>query len=201
MSAASSRKTNPSGLRRLGLTLFPALALATLAACSAFDVGDQSCTEKSLVNDKEDDCPYGPPGGPKPQGGGCPDIPQSEDPATCTTSWDDVFPILSSPTAGCSAGSVCHGESPGQRAIFLPADDANAFYEELASYSGNQGYPYLNTETPTRSWILCNLKGTAGGGSPMPTSGFKLTEAEIATIEAWAMCGLKKSPPPGDGGL
>jgi hypothetical protein len=198
MSVASSRKTNPSGLRRLGLAILPALALALLAGCGAISVGDQSCTEESKVNDKEDDCPYGPPGGPKPQPGGCPDIPQN-DPATCTKSWDDIFPILTSSTAGCSAGA-CHGVAPGGRAIFLPIDNPNDFYDELAGYAGNQGYPYINTKTPTRSWILCNLKGTAGGGAPMPTAGFTLTEEELGIIEEWAMCGLKKSLP-SDGGL
>jgi hypothetical protein len=199
-SRTSKTRNNPVGLLRLGLALFPALAMAitaALAGCGGISVGDQSCTEDSKVNDKDDACPYGPPGGPKVAPGGCPNIVLT-DPATCTKSWDDIFPIFTGPTANCSIGG-CHGEAPGPRGIYLPANDPNAFYDELKGYMGNQGYPYINDKEPARSWILCSLAGTPGGGSPMPPpSG--LTAEDFAIVEEWAQCGLKKSLT-GDGGI
>ncbi len=171
--------------------LISALALVAFAGCR-IDVGDQVCTEESKVNDKEDSCPYGPPGGPKVLESGCPDIEQTMDPAMCTTTFTDVYNILNGPTAGCTLNG-CHGESPGARGIFLSPTDSNAFYEELKGYKGSQGYPYINEEQPTHSWIMCNLGGVAGGGAPMPPpSG--LNEADIATIQQWASCGLKRTP-------
>ena len=181
-------------MRRAASILLTALALASLAACRV-SVGDQACTEESKVNDKEDTCPYGPPGGPKVLESGCPDITQESDPALCTTTWTDVYAILSGPTAGCTING-CHGEAPGARGIFLSPTDSNSFYEELKAYKGSQGYPYINEEQPTHSWILCNLGGVPGGGAPMPPpSG--LDETELATIQQWAACGLKRS---GDAG-
>jgi hypothetical protein len=204
MSAArSSRKTrtNPRALLRLGLLLVPLLASA-LGGCSAAYVGDQACTEDSKVNDKDDACPYGPPGGPKVKPGGCPTIEITvEQSSPDCRSWDDIFPIFTGPTANCSIGG-CHGEAPGARGLYLPANDPNAFYDELKSYVGSQGYPYINDKSPANSWILCNLAGTPGGGSPMPPpSG--LTTADLAEVEKWAACGLPRSisAPDPDGGI
>jgi len=193
----SKSRTNPAGLL-LGLALLSAIATAASAGCGGISVGDQSCTEDSKVNDKEDDCPYGPPGGPKVAPGGCPNIVVTDDPLVCTKSWDDIFPILTGPAGNCSLGG-CHGDAPGARGIHLPANDPNAFYDELKGYVGSQGYPYINDKDPARSWILCNLAGTPGGGSPMPPpSG--LSPEDLMIIQEWAQCGLRKSLP-GDGGI
>jgi hypothetical protein len=185
--------------RRGRLLLLPTLVLAAIVGCE-IDVGDQHCTETSNPNDTEDSCPYGPPGGPKVQESGCPNIVPEPDPANCTVTWNDVYAILTGPNANCTLNG-CHGEAPGARGIFLSPTDSDAFYDELKGYVGSQGYPYINEEQPERSWILCNLSGLPGGGAPMPPpSG--LGEADFAIITQWAACGLKRTgASANDGGL
>jgi hypothetical protein len=176
-----------------GLLLLPVLVIAVTQGCQ-ISVGDQSCAEGANFYDKDDTCPYGPPGGPKLIKGNqvaCPDIPQEADPLNCTTTWNDVYAILTGPAGNCTIGG-CHGEAPGARGIFLSATDPNAFYDELKGYVGSQGYPYINEEDPAHSWILCNLAGVAGGGAPMPPpSGFN--EADYLLIQNWATCGLSRN--------
>jgi len=180
-------------VRPVRLVLAPALAFAAFFALMPgcqISVGDQACTDQSNPNDKDDACPYGPPGGPKVQESGCPNISPETDPTLCTVTWLDVYAILSGPKAGCTING-CHGEPPGARGLFLSPTDANAFYDELKGYKGSQGYPYINEEQPEESWILCNLTGLPGGGAPMPPpSG--LDETDFATIQQWAACGLKR---------
>ena len=173
--------------RRAALLLLPALLIVSVTSCDLVNVGDQSCTEGVNAYDKEDSCPYGPPGGPSVQETGCPDIPQETDPVLCTTTWLQVYDLLTGPKGNCAVGG-CHGSPPGARGILLSSTDANAFYDELKAYNGSQGYPYINEENPTNSWILCNLAGVPGGGAPMPPpSG--LDEADLALIQNWASCG------------
>ena len=175
-----------------GFLLLATLTFFMVPGCQ-ISVGDQSCAEGGNFYDKEDACPYGPPGGPKVQESPCPDIPQEADPLNCTTTWTQVYDLFTGPAGNCTNGG-CHGSEPGARGIFLSPTDANAFYEELKGYKGSQGYSYLNEEDPAHSWILCNLAGTPGGGAPMPPpSGF--SEADLAVITNWAMCGLKRDMP------
>jgi len=175
---------------RAGLLLLSALAMAIVQGCHITTGGDQSCAEGANFYDKDDACPYGPPGGPKVQESACPDIPQEADPANCTTTFADVYALFTGPAGNCTNGG-CHGTAPGARGIHLPSDDANAFYEELKGYKGTLNYPYINEEDPAHSWILCNLAGLPGGGAPMPPpSGFD--ETDFALIQNWAMCGLKR---------
>ncbi|MDI1476749.1 hypothetical protein [Polyangium sp. y55x31] len=198
MTARTSPRVRSRRTLRAALALFPVLALAAFAGCQ-ISVGDQACTEQSIVNDKDDACPYGPPGGPKVRETGCPEL-TILDPSACTTAptWAEVYSILTGPSAGCTIGG-CHGAAPGARGIFLSADSSDAFYDELKGYSGAQGYPYINEEDPSRSWILCNLQGTPGGGAPMPPpSG--LSDADYAIIEQWALCGLRRTGGGGDAG-
>jgi hypothetical protein len=188
MFAASSLKGRSRRIWRAGL-LLSALVVVLIPACQ-ISVGDQSCAEGVNFYDKDDDCPYGPPGGPKVQESACPSIPQEANPANCTTTWADVYALFTGPSGNCTNGG-CHGSEPGARGIFLSDTDPNKFYDELKAYKGSQGYPYLNEDEPERSWILCNLIGTPGGGAPMPPpSGFN--ETDFALIQNWAMCGLKR---------
>jgi hypothetical protein len=190
MFAAPSSRGPSRRMWRAGLLLLPALAAVVALSCQ-ISVGDQSCAEGANFYDKDDECPYGPPGGPKVQESACPDIPQEADPLNCITTWPDVYALLTGPSGNCAL-SGCHGSAPGARGILLSSTDANAFYEELKGYKGSQGYPYINEEDPAHSWILCNLAGLPGGGAPMPPpSGFN--ETDFATIQNWAMCGLSRN--------
>ncbi|MBK9262533.1 MAG: hypothetical protein IPM54_22350 [Polyangiaceae bacterium] len=195
MFAAPTKRSLSRYTWRAFLLLLPALGVLVAQGCQV-SVGDQSCAEGQNFYDKEDDCPYGPPGGPKliqANQVACPDIPQEADPLNCTTTWNDVYAIFTGPAGNCSF-SGCHGSAPGARGIVLSATDPNAFYDELKGYSGSQGYPYINEEDPAHSWILCNLAGVAGGGAPMPPpSGF--SEADLALIQNWATCGLRRDTP------
>jgi hypothetical protein len=192
MFAAPSFRGPSRHVWRAGLLLLPALAVVTAQGCQ-ISVGDQSCAVGANFYDKDDACPYGPPGGPKVQESPCPDIPQEGDPLNCTTSFADVYALFTGPTGNCT-NSGCHGSAPGARGIFLSETDPNAFYDELKGYKGSQGYSYLNEDDPAHSWVLCNLAGFPGGGAPMPPpSGFN--ETDFALIQNWAMCGLKRDPP------
>ncbi len=175
-----------------GLLLLSALAVVVAQGCQ-ISVGDQSCAEGANYYDKDDACPYGPPGGPKVKESSCPDIPQEADPLNCTTTWNDVYALFTGPAGNCT-NSGCHGSAPGARGIFLSDTDPNAFYDELKAYKGLQGYPYFNEEDPAHSWVLCNLAGFPGGGAPMPPpSGFN--ETDFALIQKWAMCGIQRATP------
>lgn len=178
---------------RAGMLILSALAMVIAPSCAITTGGDQSCVEGFNIYDKDDACPYGSPGGPKVKESSCPDIPQMSDPAMCTTTFADVYALFTGPNGNCTLGG-CHGEAPGARGIHLVDTDPNAFYDELKNYKGTQGYAYINEAEPAHSWILCNLAGVPGGGAPMPPpSGFN--EADLALIQNWAMCGLKRDIP------
>ncbi len=173
----------------MGLALGVAVGSCAWAACAT---NDALCYPDSNPADKSDDCPYGPPGGPKVQESACPDIEQSGD--GCTVSWDDVYGLFDGPQGGCTA-SACHGDmSKAAFGIYLPTGDSMTAYATLTSYKGAPGYPYIDVDSPKHSWILCNLKGVQGGGYPMPKpSGFTDPMA-LETIATWARCGM---PGPG----
>lgn len=171
------------------------LALVTIVSCH-ISVGDQSCTESSNPNDKDDACPYGPPGGPKLKPAVCPPLDPEIDPANCTTTWEnDIFPLFTGPAGNCSVGG-CHGDAPGAYGIHLPETDPSAFFDELKGYKGAQGYPYINPDDAPNSWIICNLAGVPGGGSPMPKpSG--MDDANLAIVTQWVKCGMPRATPDG----
>lgn len=172
---------------RTALALAAGLGAAIAGGCTT-DVGDQYCTEESVATDKDDHCPYGPPGGPKVAGGGCPPI--VIDTTQCGPTWEgDIFPLFKDPTRGNCTASGCHGAEPGAKGIYMPPNDAQASYIELKGYVNTLQAPYLSDEDPTRAWLLCNLEGTNGGGSPMPPpSG--LAPAELGLVQQWAACGM-----------
>lgn len=157
------------------------------------DVGDQFCTEDQSPSEKDDDCPYGPPGGPKPPAGDCPNIEQ-DPPGTCSTDWvNDVFPIFATegPKKASCTNLACHGSAEGPAAgVLLPPDDAKASYDALTRYEGPQKYPYVNLGDPKHSWILCNLADPPGVGQVMPDPPGEISAGEYAIVEAWAKCGM-----------
>lgn len=182
--------------RPLRFVLRLALPLALLVsvwAAAGCGVGDQICTPESNYGDKSDDCPYGPPGGPKPPVGDCADIPQKTA-AECMTpkTWSaDVFPIFATTeggTAGCGIGA-CHGDEVSYSRVFLPPTNAKAGYDALTKYEGSQKYPYVNSSAPEHSWILCNLEDPPGVGAVMPAPPGTLTQADIDIIREWLECG------------
>src|SRR5262245_15205706 len=141
-----------AGMRALGS--FVLLAALLTASCS--DVGDQECTPDSVPTDEDDDCPYGPPGGPKVTEQGDCEITQRTDTSDCDKTWTaDVFPLLTTQakSGNCSTSS-CHGTAPGAGGVFLDLANAGAAYDVLAGYLGSPNYPYINTENPEHSWIL-----------------------------------------------
>ena len=189
-------------LRTSTLTLGTVLlALASLGGCG---VGDQECTPDSLAGDKDDGCPYGPPGGPKPPVSDCPDIPQGSaaDCATPKTFIADVFPILrtvDANTAGCGI-ATCHGDEKSFVRVFLPPSDALATYDSLTSYEGSQKYPYVNAVDPKHSWMLCNLQDPPGVGQVMPSPPGTITLGDIEIIREWLSCGAQFGDDSGAGG-
>lgn len=206
--------------------LIVALAGCALGACST-DVGDQVCTEESIDRDRDDDCPYGPPGGPAVQVGDdfCSDEPvfysAGAEPAECATEWtfpkvmeifdrEDVF------TAGggnCSNAN-CHGvASLDQIPINQPpmiAGNAAETHKSLTAWGmTDYGRPYIravdaSASTPGKSeqaWILCNLTSLRGQIMPSPSGFQKEPGAEsLKIIRGWVNCGMRETPGAGVGG-
>jgi hypothetical protein len=183
---ASPRRASPFAVPRAALVLFA----AALLSCG---VGDQFCTEDQSPSEKDDECPYGPPGGPKPPVSSCPDIPQ-EPVGTCSTDWlNDVFPIFATegPKKASCTSLACHGgDKDTAPRVFLPSDNAKTSYDALTQYEGAQKYPYVNLGDPKHSWILCNLEDPPGVGQVMPAQPGALTPEELETVKKWASCGM-----------
>jgi hypothetical protein len=184
---ASPRRASPFAVRRAALVVFTAFFGLSCG------VGDQFCTEDQSPSEKDDDCPYGPPGGPKPPVSSCPDIPQS--PAgTCSTDWvNDVFPIFATegPKKASCTSLACHGgDKDTAPRVFLPLDNVKTSYDALTQYEGAQKYPYVNLGDPKHSWILCNLEDPPGVGAVMPAQPGALTPEELTIVKEWAACGM-----------
>lgn len=191
-------------VRRLVGLLVMASTSVALGSCS---VGDAICTDNTVEEDRDDDCPYGPPGGPQKEAkpGGCATI--IDEGATCEVTWaGDVFPILSSPQPSggpaCS-NKFCHGPgTPGAVDMLIPTETptSDELYDILASVTNDAGDPYI-AEGDENSWFLCNVGATPGGGVAMPpTSGFTAAPTELAVLAEWVRCGMKKDGVAGTGG-
>jgi hypothetical protein len=171
------------------------------ASCS---VGDAHCTDKTVEEDRNDGCPFGPPGGPqrKSSGGGC--VVTFDDTACTKTFADDVYPILVAPVGqnggGCTA-AFCHGPTGTGALALVVAEDATPteLYAALAALTNDEGDPYLEEDAPN-AWFLCNVKATIGGGSAMPPTAGLTSPDSVAVIEEWVRCGMKNDAGSGVGG-
>jgi len=186
------------------------LILAIVASCT---VGDAICTDKTVDEDRNDDCPYGPPGGPqRDQADTCQ---VTFDKTSCTKTFrDDVFPIMlrgidKDHSGGGCLNPGCHGPTSkgGIEAIVLPeTGTADEIYNLLAGYENEAGQKYWGADD-SDTFALCNLKATIGGGAAMPPSA-GLTDAsttteddtDIAVIEEWIRCGMALDGVGGVGG-
>jgi hypothetical protein len=173
--------------------LVASLSLAFgLIACS---VGDQICTEDFDAYDLDDDCPYGPPGGPRSNGppGGpqladiCPTItPLPPDQCNNAPTWDaDIFPMFKGPLA-CTLGG-CHGPPSPQAGLLLPEDSSATTFKNMTVFTGSIDRLYIDPNDASQSWILCNLEGKVGSSMPPPNG---VDPANLKIIERWAGCGL-----------
>ena len=186
--------------RWLLLVLLAAAPAGLLA--SSCSVGDAVCPDDTVEENRDDECPYGPPGGP--QRKNAIQCVVALDPANCTKTFrDDVFPILTGALAPRSGGgctlATCHGPNTQGGAIFpiaaTPTPDQ--LYSTLAAFKNERGDPYVEADNPN-AWFICNLKGSLGGGNPMPplaglTDAPQTTEddQDLAIIEEWVRCGMK----------
>ncbi|MBL8741198.1 MAG: hypothetical protein JNK04_08895 [Myxococcales bacterium] len=199
-------------LRRLSSSILGG-CLAVVAIAASCTVGDAICTDKTVDEDRNDDCPYGPPGGPQKEetGDGCQ---VTFDDTSCTKTFrDDVFPILARPNDIDSSGggcmvAACHGPSgTGSIAIVLPEDSTpDELYALLAAYENDAGQKYLG-ENDSNSYFICNVKATIGGGSAMPPSSgltdspkTTVDDGDLAVVEEWVRCGMKLDGVGGVGG-
>ena len=176
-----------------------AAAMASAAGCS---VGDQICTTDSVSTDRDDACPYGPPGGPAVRtvvADECQDI--VFDKSNCDgVTWEATFAALVDPVQGGCSESNCHdkGDGTGAYNVYMPKGNAAATFKNLSEWQNTLDQLYLKTDDP-EAWILCNLNGSLGGQKVMPP-GVSLQAGKPAVysiIEKWATCGMTG---PGVGG-
>lgn len=186
--------------------------LATAIAAASCDVGDAICTDDTVEEDRDDNCPYGPPGGPqRTKAEGCEYTLSDEN---CTVTFrDDIYPILTTsyigePSAGGCTLAACHGPmGTGSIDLVLPeAPTPEVLYAALSEMRGDNGAPYIE-EGATNAYFLCNVLGKLGGGSAMPpTAGLTddpstdQDDTHIAVIEEWVRCGMKLDSSEGGGG-
>lgn len=201
MSMLEHRRRGPLGV----LSLLAMVAVGLTAGC---DVGDQACTEEFNYKDTDDDCPYGPPGGPQLQeiGRECSLITfrDPSDPECANATFQGhVYPRMIATDGGRCALGGCHGTQAAADIAFgvLLTEDPNQFYEGLAAYSDPAGDPYI-AENDERAWMHCNVAKLPGGRSAMPPESGLTDPADITLVQTWMECGMKNdgTAGPGTGG-
>jgi hypothetical protein len=176
------------------------VALAvTVGTGSGCGVGDQYCYQDSDPLEPDDDCPYGPPGGPvaaKDQVADfCPD-PDFTNPMNCgTATWEAVYAVFSDDAIGGCSKDNCHGIAPGKKAFYFPAGNPVVAYDGLGTYLyEGKGEPYARLNDPS-SWIVCNVTGLPGSAAMPPSNGL-IDPGDVQLVRDWASCGF---PGPGGG--
>ena len=208
---AMKRRVDGGGWLRQGICLWLVVAPAIAAGACSTAIGDQVCTEDSNESDKDDDCPYGPLGGPKvkvSEDDSCKDLPDFTQCAAPGPSWLEVWARFTAGDGGRCSNAGCHSGKSLGAGLELLADQPGKAYEALSKYE-NDGHPYLRDALEPgaeKAWILCNLQALRGGYSPMPQPG-GLTgdqkDKDLALVRAWVNCGMKATgggTGPGGGG-
>jgi hypothetical protein len=186
---------------RVGRSFLPCVGALFFAASLAFSAcytGDQSCSEAYNPNDKNDHCPYGPPGGPGPAAD-CPiikTIPAS-DPSCKINFEDDVYEIANGPNGGnCSDPNNlgCHGKAELKKIAVW--NTPQEMLDSLSRYKGEVGKgdperTYFASTAPEKSWWVCNLRGDNGSLMPRGTTPI-MKPMDIAVIEHWLACGAPR---------
>jgi hypothetical protein len=187
---------------RLALALALIVLGATIGPLASCEMGDAVCPDNTVEEDRDDDCPYGPPGGPQRSGSTKCVVALGE--TNCTHTFrDDVFPILVAPVAPRSGGGctlpACHGaNTQGGAVLLLPEGlTPDDLYARLVAFKNDAGDPYLEQDNPN-AWFLCNLKAQPGGGNAMPkptglTDSAQTAEddQDLVIIDEWVRCGMK----------
>jgi hypothetical protein len=178
--------------QRVAVTLLAVM----VAGCLGNDVRNAKCTPDDPDITASEDCPYGV-GGPK-----IPEMPcEVLDPnTTLTADWQQVFEIFIDKQRGQCSLAGCHGAlETAANGIYLPADDAALFFENMTLTNGTVGRPYVNLDDQNaspdniQSWIHCNVAGRMGGGFPMPKPA-GLSASDAALVEAWVLQGFPGAP-------
>lgn len=204
---------SPPRLRRLSVSpalgrWLPSLGLVAIAISSlvaSCGVGDQICPDDTLASDTDDECPYGPPGGPqkKKLARECPLVVFDMTDCAGVSFETNVFPIfaidpnsLQSGNGNCTS-TGCHGTTQDALSAnglqFADTITPLELYTRLSDYKNPQGDPYW-AEGNDHAWVQCNIVASPGGGSPMPKPGGLTLESDQTSILKWVACGMK---PPG----
>ena len=122
------------------------------------------CPDDTVEEDRDDDCPFVPPGGPQRKRADRCEV--AFDTNNCTVTFrDDVFPVLVGPLAQRSGGGCtlpnCHGpNTQGGGVLLLPLDSTpDQLYNAMAGFKNDSGDPYVEAATKNAS-LLGSLKGT-----------------------------------------
>lgn len=162
-----------------------AVGCAVLLAACANDVKDAQCTPDEFEFGLDEDCPYKAAQGPQVPKVGC-EVTYEE--AQLAPSWLEVFETLKDPALGNCSDAGCHGEeTTAAVGIYLPGDDPAGFYDVLTETTGSVGTPYIDTGDARKSWIHCNVRGTPGGGSPMPKPAGMPTDEAADLVQDWIL--------------
>ena len=162
---------------------------ALAASACGTDVMDASCSPDDPDINSDEDCPFEEGLGPQVNEPVCPPV---EGEATVEVTWADVYDIFRAKAKGNCGSPACHGvQETAALQIFLPENDPVTFYKTLTETQGSVKRPYVNTQSPRDSWIVCNVSGSLGGGFPMPRPAGLSEQVDIDKVLNWVRLGAK----------